>query len=189
VSSAVWSQGVGRGLLDCVLPQAWLHTQGVARRAREAAPLTPDHAHLVEAAAWLHDVGRSPSIARTGFCALDGARHLREVTGASRVLLGLVAHHCGALVEARHRGLDAELEREFPLAGVAPAALLDVVTFCDLTTAANGDTVDVEARLTELGEEHPPGTVVGRALAEQAPGLRDRCAAVGEALAAGRVLV
>jgi HD superfamily phosphodiesterase len=37
---------------------------------------------LLEAAAWLHDIGYSPEIAVSGFHPLDGARYLRDVANA-----------------------------------------------------------------------------------------------------------
>jgi HD superfamily phosphodiesterase len=59
------------------------------------------------AAAYLHDIGYAPTLARTGFHPLDGAVHLREL-GEER-LAGLVAHHSGAETEARLRGLAGQL--------------------------------------------------------------------------------
>jgi HD superfamily phosphodiesterase len=49
------------------------------------------------AAAYLHDIGYVPTLARTRFHPLDGARHLREL-GEER-LVGLVAYHSGAEAE------------------------------------------------------------------------------------------
>jgi hypothetical protein len=186
--SVGWAQGVARELLESPLPQRWAHTEGVARRARAAAAVAPTHAELIEAAAWLHDVGYSPSIATTGFHPLDGARHLRDTTDASPLLICLVAHHSGALVEGRHRGLDADLEREFPRATIAPAALLDVLTFCDMTTGPAGDVVDVDERLAEVAERYPADSPVYRAMAELGPAIRQECANVAAALGESRVI-
>lgn len=189
MSSAEWAQTVARELLESALPRRWAHAEGVARRAREAAPTAPAHAELLEAAAWLHDVGYSPAVATTGFHPLDGARHLRDTTDASPVLCCLVAHHSGALVEGRLRELSAALEREFPLATIAPPELLDVLTYCDMTTGPAGDPVSVDERLAEIAERYPTDSVVHRAIAELAPTIRRQCADVTAALAEGRVIV
>jgi hypothetical protein len=186
--SAEWAQSVARELLETALPKRWAHTQGVARRAREAAPTAPDYAELIEAAAWLHDVGYSPTIATTGFHPLDGARHLRDATGAAPLLISLVAHHSGALVEGRHRHLDAVLEDEFPVATIAPPALLDVLTYCDMTTGPTGDPVNVDERLAEIAERYPTDSVVHQAIAELTPAIRRQCADVAAALANGRAV-
>jgi hypothetical protein len=188
MSSAEWAQTVARELLESALPQRWAHTEGVARRAREAAPAAPAHADLLEAAAWLHDIGYSPILAATGFHPLDGARHLRDAIDADPVLCCLVAHHSGALVEGRLRDLSGVLEQEFSLATITPSALLDVLTFCDMTTGPAGDQVTVDERLDEIAERYPAESVVHRAIAELAPTIRRQCAEVGAALADGRSL-
>jgi hypothetical protein len=188
MSSAAWAQGVARDLLEQALPQRWAHTQGVAQRAREVALVAPDYADLIESAAWLHDVGYSPSIAHTGFHPLDGARHLHEVTDAAPLMLCLVAHHSGALVEGRYRNLDVELARDFPLDQIEPPALLYILTFCDMTTSPTGDPVDVDERLAEVSERYPPEDVVHQAMSELAPTIRRQCADVTNALSEGRIL-
>jgi len=188
MSSAEWAQAVARELLESALPRRWAHTAGVAHRAREAAPAAPAHAEVLEAAAWLHDIGYSPALATTGFHPLDGARHLREATDADPVLCCLVAHHSGALVEGRMRDLSGVLEREFPLATIEPPALLDVLTYCDMTTGPAGDLVSVDERLGEIADRYPADSVVHRAVAELAPTIRRQSADVTAALADGRTL-
>ena len=94
---------------------------------------------VLEQAAILHDVGYSPSIALTGFHALDGARYLRSVGYDERVT-NLVAHHSCAPVEAELRGLSgvlADFDREDGLAA-------DCLIFCDMTTRPDGGLVDIE---------------------------------------------
>ena len=75
------AEEIARSLLEVPLPQRWAHTQGVAAQARTLAPVLGDEADLIEAAAWLHDVGYSPALAATGFHPLDGARYLRDAQG------------------------------------------------------------------------------------------------------------
>jgi hypothetical protein len=63
------------------------------------------------AAAYFHDIGYAPELAKTGFHPLDGARFIRE-RGHER-LARLVAHHSGARIEAQLRGITDYLD-EFP---------------------------------------------------------------------------
>ncbi len=62
-------------------------------------------ADLLEAAAWLHDIGYAPDLAVTGLHALDGARYLRDAQNADAMRCRLVAHHSNTIVEAEERGL------------------------------------------------------------------------------------
>jgi len=77
----------------------WAHSQGVAARARSLAPVLDADADLIEAAAWLHDIGYAPSLATTGLHQLDGARYLRDARHADAMLCRLVAHHSCAIIE------------------------------------------------------------------------------------------
>lgn len=75
------AQEIARHLLAEALPGRWVHTQGVAAQARAVGPVLGWDTDLIEAAAWLHDIGYAPALAVTGFHPLDGARYLR--TGAT----------------------------------------------------------------------------------------------------------
>jgi HD superfamily phosphodiesterase len=46
----------------------------VAARARSLAPVLGADADLLQAAAWLRDIGYAPGLAVTGLHALDGAK-------------------------------------------------------------------------------------------------------------------
>lgn len=59
-NTALWARDLARKHLETPLPRRWAHTQGVARQARTLAPILGDQADLLEAAAWLHDVGYTP---------------------------------------------------------------------------------------------------------------------------------
>jgi hypothetical protein len=74
-----WAEGFARALLEQALPRRWAHVQGVAARARNLAPALGQDAGMLEAAAWLHDIGYLPELATTGLHGLDGARYLRDV--------------------------------------------------------------------------------------------------------------
>jgi HD superfamily phosphodiesterase len=123
-------------------------------------------AELVEAAAWLHDVGYSPALVDTGFHPLDGARYLRDVCQAEETLCGLVARHSCAIIEAKERGLAEELIREFP--PVDPV-LSDALAYCDMTTTPNGHVVSVADRLSEVTERYGPYDVVTRFIRRAEP--------------------
>jgi hypothetical protein len=110
---ASWAQQFAQALLQQPLPRRWAHVQGVAVRARSLGPVLGTEADLLEAAAWLHDIGYAPGLARTGLHALDGARYLRDAQHADPRLCRLVAHHSCAIIEAGDRGLADVLSREF----------------------------------------------------------------------------
>ena len=61
-------------------PRRWAHVQGVAAQARGLAPVLGTDADLLEAAAWLHDIGYAPGLAVTGLHALAGALPARRRT-------------------------------------------------------------------------------------------------------------
>jgi putative nucleotidyltransferase with HDIG domain len=155
-------------LLADELPRRWAHTQGVAARARELATILGDRSELIEAAAFLHDIGYCSAVRSTGFHPLDGARYLRDVLGADNVICQLVAHHTGALIEADERGID-RLAVEFPL---PEQSLLESLTYCDLTAAVDGCQVDVEERLNEILNRYPREHVVHRSIVRSGPALR-----------------
>lgn len=157
---------LARELLECPLPRRWAHSQGVAEQARSLAPVLGDAADLVEASAWLHDIGYSPELATTGFHPLDGARYLRNVQAADEVLVSLVAYHSCAVVEAEERGLLDVLKGEF-----APPSddLLDALTYSDMTTGPDGVHLPVERRLAEILERYAPEELVHRSITRSSP--------------------
>lgn len=156
---ADWAEELARKLLEVPLPRRWAHVQGVAAQARSLAPILGDHAELLQAAAWLHDIGYSPELVETGFHPLDGARYLRDVHHADPVLCSLVGHHSCAVVEAEQRGLAGQLSREFPQAS---SVLNDALVYCDMTTTPTGGAVSVHDRLSEIRDRYGPRSVVTR---------------------------
>src|SRR5260370_31836998 len=102
---ASWGEHLARALLRDSLPRRWAHVQGVAARARGLAPVLGADADLLQAAAWLHDIGYAPSLADTGLRARDGARHLRDTQRAGTMPCRLDAQHSYAILEAEERGL------------------------------------------------------------------------------------
>jgi hypothetical protein len=168
VMSVEEAKSLAGRLLEGELPRRWAHTQGVAERARTLSTMLGERATVVEAAAWLHDIGYSPAIAATGFHPLDGARYLRDVVKADESICQLVAHHSGALVEAEERGI-TELAAEFP---PPDKRLLEALTYCDLTASPDGVQVPVDARLSEILTRYPGEHVVHRAVTRSQPALR-----------------
>lgn len=171
---SAWAQGLARTLLADPLPRRWAHVQGVAARARSLAPGLGTDAGLLEAAAWLHDIGYLPELASSGLHGLDGARYLRDVQHADPMLCGLVAHHSCAIVEADERGLADVLRREFD---PPPQPLADALTFCDMTTSPDGKPVQVSRRLAEIHDRYGSGHLVSRSIRRATPMILD---AVGQ---------
>jgi hypothetical protein len=136
---------------------------------RPGAVLGAD-ADLLEAAAWLHDIGYAPGLALTGLHQLDGARYLRDTKHVDALLCRLVAHHSCAIIEAGERGLADVLSREFE---PAPDALSSVLTFCDMTTSPDGEPAPVEQRLAEIQHRYDPGHLVSRSIQRATPMIRD----------------
>ena len=163
---ASWAEHLARALLQEPLPHRWAHVQGVAARARSLAPGLGADADLLEAAAWLHDIGYAPGLAVTGLHALDGARYLRDAQHADAMLRRLVAHHSCAIIEAGERGLADVLSYEFE---PAPRWLSSVLTFCDMTTSPDGEPVPVERRLAEIHHRYGPGNLVSRSIRRATP--------------------
>jgi HD superfamily phosphodiesterase len=72
---------------------------------RSLAAVLGADADLLEAAAWLHDIGYTADLANTGLHALDGARYLRAAQHADAMLCRLVAYQSCAIIEAGECGL------------------------------------------------------------------------------------
>ncbi len=144
------------------LGSRWRHTVSVADRASLAAStIEPGDRGLLVAAAWLHDLGYSPEVARTGFHPLDGARFLETIRAPER-LINLVANHSCARFEAYERNLLLELA-PYQLE-VGPVA--DALIYADMTTGPTGKTVSVEHRLAEILRRYEQQDPVHRAIAE-----------------------
>lgn len=161
-----WARSLAEQLLAEPLPRRWAHSQGVGRRGELLADVLGDDAELLAAAAWLHDIGYAPNLAKTGFHQLDGARYLRDIEGADPRLCSLVAHHSCSCIEARHRGLQSTLLAEFePVGGL----LADALTYSDMTTTPDGHVTEVEDRLSEILERYGDGSIVFESISEASP--------------------
>jgi hypothetical protein len=165
VEQVPWARDLAQRLLAEPLPRRWAHTQGVARKAESITHIVGDDAELLICAAWLHDIGYSPSLATTGFHPLDGARYLRDIECAGPQLCRLVAHHSCAAVEAKHRDMIKDLLDEFPHIN---GLLLDALTYCDMTTSPNGEAVNVKMRLHEIAQRYGDDSIVAKSIRESA---------------------
>ncbi|MGK8501324.1 HD domain-containing protein [Nocardia asiatica] len=161
VDSVAWAQQLARRYLTS-LPRRLAHVEGVARQAAHAAAVADDPDLLVTAA-WLHDIGYAPALARIGFHPVDGAEFLRG-RGVDDRLCALVANHSCACIEARRRGLAIEWPDE-------ESALRDALWWADMTTTPAGDVTSVRERIAEVQERYGPEHVVSQSVAEAAPHL------------------
>lgn len=147
------------------LPERWRHTVGVARRAEQVrGTVGPAEGDVLEAAAWLHDIGYAAALYDTGFHPLDGARHLATAGWPDRIA-GLVGHHSGAFCVAEVRGLAAELGR-FPR---EVSAVSDALTYADQTVGPNGRSMTFAQRLADMLDRHGPASPNAMAHARRAP--------------------
>jgi hypothetical protein len=145
------------------------HSATVAAQIERVADLVEtDWRPSARAAAWLHDVGYHPDLARTGFHPLDGARWLRDHAWPDETCR-LVAWHTQSLEEALLYGFATELAAEFdPPPQLAASAL----AWADLTSSPNGELWDPERRLAEILDRYPPGSNVHEATRRSLPRLR-----------------
>lgn len=174
-----WARELAQSQLAAPLPRRWAHSQGVAAQARAMSDWLGADADLVEAAAWLHDVGYSPHLVVYGFHPLDGALYLRDVADADLLLCRLVAYHSGAQVEADIRGIVGLLRDSFR---PPPLKLLQALTYCDLTTSPDGTPMSVDQRLTEIRTRYGSDTIVRRSIDRAEPMLREATDAVVQAM-------
>jgi hypothetical protein len=181
---ASWAESLAEQLLAEALPDRWAHSRGVGLKARELRELAGEHADVLEAAAFLHDIGYAPGVKATGFHPLDGARHLRDSTDAPRLLCMLVANHTCALIEAAERGLDGVLAGEFPIGGEPGEMLVAAVTHCDLSVGPTGLAMTAEARVQEILSRYRPEDPVYRAVERARPVLLEQYGRIAASRAA-----
>ncbi|XTZ14414.1 HD domain-containing protein [Micromonospora echinospora] len=160
------ARDLAAGLLDTPqLDRRWAHVQGVGRRAAQlTVTVEPGDRDLLVAAAWLHDIGYAPGLVDTGLHSLDGARYLQH-HGYPPRLVGLVAHHTCARIEAAERGLADQLA-EFPL---EEGPVMDALVTADLTVGPTGQRLDVNERIEEILRRYPAQSPVHRAIRRAEP--------------------
>jgi HD superfamily phosphodiesterase len=149
------------------LPRRWNHVQAVGGKGELIGPrfLDEDDAQVLSAAAWLHDIGYAPAIVETGFHPLDGARWLRR-QGFDERVVGLVAYHSCAHLEAEERGLADELVAEF---AQEKSAVADALWYADMTTGPDGQEFEVTVRLNEIQVRYGTGHLITRFILRATP--------------------
>ncbi|GEL21171.1 metal-dependent phosphohydrolase, HD subdomain protein [Pseudonocardia sulfidoxydans NBRC 16205] len=149
-----------RAALAGPLPRRWAHARGVARRARTlAVGLPPADAATLVAAAWLHDVGYAPTVARTGFHPLDGARYAHDLGFPDRVA-HLVAYHSAAAVKADLLGLTDQMAEFCD----EQTLVRDLLWYADMSTDPSGRPVSFDARMAEVRRRRADDPVAVAAL-------------------------
>lgn len=176
---AQWARDLAGDLLAESLPRRWAHSRGVGRKAESITDVISGDPETLICAAWLHDIGYSPDLAKTGLHSFDGARYLRDAVGVSDEICRLVAHHSCAIIEARNRGLAADLLAEFP---DVPRTQYDALTYCDMTTSPDGDSVSVARRLEEILLRYGVGDLVYESIQEASVQIRASVDAVRQLL-------
>ena len=158
---------LARRLLRKQLPERWEHTRGVAARAVDVA-VTVGQADrdVLVVACWLHDIGYSPGLRRTGFHPLDGGLYLRRHGWPDRVS-ALVAHHSGARFVPVERGF-GDLMGEFEF---EDSVVSDALTYADQTVGPHGRRMTVEYRIAEAITRHGPDSPNARARVDRVPSL------------------
>src|SRR2546425_8367164 len=146
------------------LTDRWSHVQGVVKKACWVGhAFDEENRSCLIAVAYLHDIGYAPSLKKTGFHPLDGARYLRSC-GYER-LASLVAYHSEARVEAQLRGCESALH-EFPR---ERSAVADALTYCDITTGPTGEHVSLRERTMDIFRRYGETDIVAQALYQSLP--------------------
>lgn len=165
------------------LPRRWQHVHGVAEQAQSLRQLAGSDADLLEAAAFVHDIGYAPDLVDTGFHPIDGAKYLADI-GMPERLVHLVAHHSYAVLEAELRGLTDGLKPFEDERGL----VRDALWYCDQTTGPGGERVSARERHAEIKQRYGPGHLVTEFIERGAPELlaavdrtEQRLAGLGEA--------
>ena len=153
------AEELARRLLADAVPRRWSHVTAVAHKARIIADGLTQDGELLEATAWVHDVGYAPTVATSGFHPLDGARYLNE-HGAPKRVVDFVAFHSSAWAEAQEFGVADELA-EFD---DERTLTRDLLWYCDMTTGPDGRDLDFDDRMAEVRERYGPDHYVTRAL-------------------------
>jgi hypothetical protein len=150
-----------------------MHVQNVADRAGWLASRLGGDGELLHAAAWLHDVGYAPELARTGFHPLDGARFLQGTDVPER-LVGLVAFHSSALAESELFGV-ADQMAEFT---DERTLTRDLLWYSDMTIGPDGQCMTFHERMDDVRARYGPDHYVIQALDR---GMAERLGAVTRA--------
>jgi hypothetical protein len=160
MDSHVWAESYASSLL-ADNPRRLAHSRAVATTASQLSEVLiddPEERSVLVAAAWLHDIGYAPVLAKIGAHHLDGAIHLEEF-GEHR-LACLVAHHGSGAAETALRGFADEFAK-FPR---ETSLVADSLTYCDLSCGPDGNRIALDERLREIRARYGNDHVVVRGL-------------------------
>lgn len=106
-----WGQELAKCLLMNDYPLHWTRTKLVAARATALGRrvLSDTDREFLVAAAWLHLIGVSIDLQKSGFVPLDGAHYVRSTTDLPDRVAELIAHQSSAATTAVERGLSVEM--------------------------------------------------------------------------------
>lgn len=181
MNRSAWSRDLACDLIGTEAAR-WKHTEAVARRAEDLGTrlhLSDDE--VLEAAAWLHDIGYARDLIRTGCHHVDGAVYL-EARNQHR-LACLVAHHGSGQEEARLRGASAEIGQF----AEEESLVADLLTYCDLSTGPDGAPLTLDERISEVTRRYGPDDVVTKGLQTARPRIQVCFERVEEAIARTRL--
>ncbi|WP_052807376.1 HAD-IA family hydrolase [Risungbinella massiliensis] len=119
---------------------------------------------------YLHDVGYSPSLIRTGFHPIDGAIYALEHGFELDVIMAILFHG-GADGEAQlHGGKIREMyEKLSKFVTTSQQERIDFLTYCDIHTSPDGQTITIEERLADIWSRYNVETVVYQNMKQQVP--------------------
>ena len=137
----------------------WAHVEGVAKRAIALARELHEDGDVLVQAAWLHDIGYSSHVRRTGFHPLDGALYLQDSDYSARVS-GLVAHHSAAAIESSYFGCLEQLQW-FP---DERTLTRDLLWYCDMTVGPRGQPLSFTERMNDVRSRYGADDYVTHAL-------------------------
>ena len=161
----VSSRRLSRALLRKPSYERWQHTKAVANQAVKVAVTVPkSDQKILVAAAWLHDIGYTRKLKKTGFHPLDGAIYLRDKGWDARIV-ALVAHHSGARFVPVERGF-AAMMAEFPF---EDSPVSDALTYADQTMGPYGQPMTVPYRINEAISRHGPDSPNALARVDRVP--------------------
>jgi predicted hydrolase (HD superfamily) len=138
------------------------HSLGVARLTKEIVNrvpyLTEDFKHKCVIAGYLHDIGYARSIAINQFHQYDGFQFLLQL-GVNIDICHVALLHSYAYWDAAERRPDMIHHYDGLKLSDEANLMIKIVSYADIRTSPNGDRVDVDTRITEIGtrygKDHP----------------------------------
>ena len=163
----LWSKKLSTSLLSG-LGNRWLHILCVVKLAEQiACILPPIEQDLLVSAAYLHDIGYAPSLKKTGFHPIDGARFI-EGLGEYR-LATIIAHHSGARFTAAMLHMTQELSH-FPY---KQSLLTRCLNFCDLHSGPSGQPFTLAQRRDDILARYGRNHIVSYSFLASLPSLKN----------------